>query len=164
MTIFDLLKECKALAKRCEEVLDHSGWSEWEDISSELFDSSDPDQRFLVSMMYSMMDCLDRYCNSVEYLTREEVQEYTLCLDEEGRPVCYLMDYMVEHEYHCGYSIEYLSPNPDYDPAYNDHVDDCPKLWHLSRVEHDGERYYIVGAPELDLEGLRVRVRQRVPF
>lgn len=163
MTIFDLLKECEDLAKRVQLILDHSGWSEFEGISSELYDFSDRDQRFIAVYMYSMMDCLDRFESGLEYLTREEVQEYRLSIAEDGRPICYLMDYHIEHEYHCGDRIEYLAPNPDYD-SEDPQWEPCPELWHVSRIEHDGERYYIVGAPDLELEGLRVRVRQRVPF
>ena len=54
-------------------------------------------------------------------------------------------------EYHCGHTIEFYFYD-DWDEKWK---------WRTSRVEHNGERYYIIGNPKIDLNGLRVRHRKR---
>ena len=85
MTIFDLLKKCQTLSRRCKELLDDSGFSTWEDISSDLYDSSDPDQRFIAEQLLPCMGYLERFVSAVEYLTREDVQEFRLCLADDEK-------------------------------------------------------------------------------
>lgn len=54
------------------------------------------------------------------------------------------------YEYTCGYGIEYLKVSEDeYEPTQ----------WCRSRVEHNGENYYIVGDTKMSLDGLTVRIR-----
>ena len=38
--------------------------------------------------------------------------------------------------------------------------EETPVIWTISSVEHNGKDYYIVGYPDVDLNGLRVRVRE----
>lgn len=54
------------------------------------------------------------------------------------------------HEYHCGDGIEYYFYD-DWDEKYK---------WRASRIEHNEKRYYIVGNPNIELNGLRVRHRK----
>lgn len=39
-------------------------------------------------------------------------------------------------------------------------IHDGEKAWVLSRIEHNGDDYYIYGFPEVQLEGLTVRIRR----
>lgn len=60
-----------------------------------------------------------------------------------------------------GYGLEYLSLD-DRHCRYNDNDEyiNTP-YWVASRIEHDGQDYYIVGAKEFDtLENVRVRIRK----
>lgn len=39
-------------------------------------------------------------------------------------------------------------------------LEETPVMWTISSVEHNGKDYYIVGYPDVDLDGLKVRVRE----
>ena len=52
-------------------------------------------------------------------------------------------------EYHCGSSIEFL--------VYSDYYES--EVWANSSVEHNENGYYIVRYSKLNLDGLKVRVR-----
>lgn len=81
----------------------------------------------------------------IDYMSRPVDEESTLFLNSQGNFECSF------HTFHCGDGIEFLYYDEDYE-RYK---------WCSSRVEHDGEKYYIVGYRNVDMNGLRVRNRKR---
>ena len=91
---------------------------------------------FIYHELYVQLDDLYRTMN---YLNKEIIGEFELYLNESERFEAFEGTY-----YTSGSTIEFL-----YDTR-----------WCKSRVEHDGERYYILHYKEVPLPGLTVRVRR----
>lgn len=81
----------------------------------------------------------------IDYMSRPVAEESTLFLNSQGKFECSF------HTFHCGDRIEFYYYDEDYENY----------KWCASRVEHDGEKYYIVGHRNVDMNGLRVRNRKR---
>ena len=93
-------------------------------------------------------DALSHLCKThqiLDYLHCPVDEESTLFLNSQGNFECSF------HTFHCGDRIEFYLYDVDYE-SYK---------WCTSRVEHDGEKYYIVGHRNVDMNGLRVRNRKR---
>ncbi len=83
--------------------------------------------------------------NLFEYLDLEIKYESKLFPNDDDRYEMEKGDYFT-----CGSIIEYLSN----DDRYSDYP-----FWRKSKVESDGNKYYIVDEPKVSLSGLLVRVR-----
>ena len=101
----------------------------------ELAEKHNAEDFFLYQELYDKLD--DAY-RLLRYLSKEIIGEYHLYLNESGRYEAFKGTY-----YTSGSSIEFLYEG----------------RWHLSTVESNSEQYYIVHFKNLDLEGLKVRIR-----
>lgn len=95
------------------------------------------DQKFLYDFAMDALDKLESISCSIQYLQKPIRARGILRANARGR---YEIE---EQEWTCGRGIEVL-------------IEDS---WVHSRVEHNGKDYYIVGYPEIPMEGLHVRVR-----
>ena len=126
--------------KEMVEVTEYDRYEDWSCIKD--FDKiTDPDELQLLDEYQTVM----RHLCDIYYQQREIIGEGVLSFNAQG----YYEDKY--HEYHCGDGIEYYFYD-DWDEKYK---------WRTSRIEHNGNRYYIVGNPNVELNGLRVRHRKR---
>ncbi len=130
--------------KEMVEVTEYDRYEDWSCIKD--FDKiTDPDELQLLDEYQTVMRHLCDIYYTLLYQQREIIGEGVLSFNAQG----YYEDKY--HEYHCGDSIEYYFYD-DWDEKYK---------WRTSRIEHNGNRYYIVGNPNVVLSGLRVRHRKR---
>ena len=141
----EVLQELQLIGRAIDKVMRMTGYKEYGDMSYLETDKGSPNDIFLSNEMERMMEKLaDEECR-IRYLFLPIVETGTLHQNGNGR-------YETEsgYEYTCGYGIEYLKPAEDeYEPT----------RWCRSRVEHNGECYYIVGDKKTTLDGLTVRIR-----
>ncbi|MBQ1388626.1 MAG: DUF5348 domain-containing protein [Clostridia bacterium] len=128
---------------KIEKLLSQSGF----DIHNDLYDmecESDPDSLMLREELTDVLYHLDIASSILKHLKKKVVGEYTLHKNNNDRYSC------AAWEFTCGNRIEFY----DYD-------DDLEKYrWYVSRIEHNGNDYYIVGFRNLSLDGLRIRIRK----
>ncbi len=130
--------------KEMVEVTEYDRYEDWSCIKD--FDKiTDPDELQLLDEYQTVMRHLCDIYYTLLYQQREIIGEGVLSFNAQG----YYEDKY--HEYHCGDGIEYYFYD-DWDEKYK---------WRTSRIEHNGNRYYIVGNPNIELKGLRVRHRKR---
>lgn len=130
--------------KEMVEVTEYDRYEDWSCIKD--FDKiTDPDELQLLDEYQTVMRHLCDIYYTLLYQQREIIGEGVLSFNAQG----YYEDKY--HEYHCGDGIEYYFYD-DWDEKYK---------WRTSRIEHNGNRYYIVGNPNIELNGLRIRHRKR---
>lgn len=138
-----LLNDLVILNRDISKVINYTKYENYDDLSFLNIDDSDPEQLFLKDELRNIMEHLKEAKNNIEYLCMPVRKTGYLHKNQRDR---YEMDFK---EFTCGSSIEALI-NDD----YHDHV-----FWAASRIEHNGSDYYLVGYPDIHLEGLKVRIR-----
>lgn len=106
-------------------------------------DSLSPEQRFEYEQLLGIGAKLEEALTRWQYLQKSVVAEGFLRKNENGR---YEID---GREFTSGESIEVLISDPDFDET----------TWVKSRVEHNGEDYYLVGYEGVPMDGLMARLR-----
>lgn len=114
-------------------------------------DWNDPNSIFQRNQLEAILQDVSTVLYKLEYLQKPIIAEGTLQKNERG----YYSAGM--KEYHAGSRIEYLT----LDPRYEDDSGQPAEAWKLSRIEFSWkeQRYYIVGAENTTLDGLKVRIR-----
>ena len=131
------LVQMKGLKSRIDDILNVTTYDEHAD-------REDSDQLFQLKELRAIMRKLADIGGSIEYLFRPVQESSILCKDENG-------EYRTEkgYYYRSGSLIEVLlQGEPGEVPC-----------WVQTKVEHDGEDYYLAGYDDIPMEGLRVRVR-----
>lgn len=139
-TVKYLMNEVSELEPLIQQIIKHSGFENYGDLSELDFDKTSANDLFIVDELYKILDKLTDISSSINYLNRPITAEGVLHKNKNGR---YEFN---DIELSCGYVIEYLS------------TDNRPK-WITSRIEHNGTDYYIVDNKDITLEGLHVRIR-----
>lgn len=151
MNIEELNKEMVNLEKQITRVLTASNCSE-DDFSGVDYDARNPNDLLLAEEYRKILGKLSDIQQVVKYLNRPVKFEDTLYLRPDGR----YGTKNGEIYYNSGCGIEFLYS----DEILNKDGDFVPmETWGISRVEHNGTDYYIVGHKDVTLDGLRVRVR-----
>ena len=127
-----------------DDVLDVTTYDEHADLRGLHADQKDSDQLFQLRELQAIMGKLADISDSIAYLFRPVQEISTLHKDENG-------EYRTENGYCCrsGILIEALLQGSSGETP----------CWVQTRVEHDGEDYYLLGHDDIPMEGLRVRVR-----
>ncbi len=144
MDIYTVLEQMAELKIQIDDILKVSTYDEHADLRGLHADRGDCDQLFLLNELRSIMRKLAVAGSSIEYLFRPVKETGFLHRDDDG-------EYKTGrgYTYRIGSLIEVLLRD-----------DSCEvPCWVLTKVEHDGEDYYLVGYEDIPLEGLRVRVR-----
>ena len=151
-TLQDLKEELDRLSGQLTHIIKGSGYEEWGDISGLEYDPEDPESLFLKDELEETLEKLDRVNSGLSYLSQPIAVQGQLHRGSNGR-------YSVEgRELSSGYGLEILAPTEvttksgDWRAGFK---------WVATRMEHNGEDYYIVGYRDLPLEGLTVRIRKR---
>lgn len=138
------LAQMEGLKSRIDDILSVTTYDEHADLRGLHVDHKDSGQLFLLRELQAIMRKLADIGGSIEYLFRPVQEVSTLCSDESG-------EYRTEggYRYRSGSLIEVLIPG----------VTNEVPCWVQTKVEHDGEDYYLAGYEDIPMEGLRVRVR-----
>ncbi len=138
------LVQMKGLKSRIDDILSVTTYDEHADLRGLHADHEDSDQLFQLKELRAIMRKLADIGGSIEYLFRPVQETSILGKDENG-------EYRTEkgYSYRSGSLIEVLlQGEPGEVPC-----------WVQTKVEHDGEDYYLAGYEDIPMEGLRVRVR-----
>ncbi len=138
------LIQMKGLKFRIDDILSVTTYDEHADLRGLHVDRKDSDQMFQLREMRKIMRKLADIGSSIEYLFRPVRETGILHRDENG-------EYRTEkgYCYRRGSLIEALLQE-------DSHEAPC---WVQTKVEHDGEDYYLMGYEDIPMEGLNVRVR-----
>ena len=146
MTINELTTSLQELNKQISRVLRESRFADYDDLSGLDLDYENPEERFLLTEYREIMDSLDQVNRALNYLKRPIKGTYILHRNSRDRYECEC------REFTSGNSIEaYIFDE------YSERFE-----WIASRIEHNGSNYYIVGYPETELEGLKIRIRESI--
>ena len=141
------LVQMKGLKCRIDDILNVTTYDEHADLRGLHADRKHSDQLFQLRELQKIMRKLADIGGSIEYLFRPVQETSTLHKDENG-------EYRTEKGfyYRSGSLIEVLLQGDTNEAA----------CWVQTKVEHDGEDYYLAGYEDIPMEGLRVRVRQGI--
>ncbi|MFA9423389.1 MAG: DUF5348 domain-containing protein [Sedimentibacter sp.] len=143
--INDITNAMNEVRTSIDRVMNVSKYMEYDDLSDINIDYTDADQLLLVDEYRSILEKLESVNIRMKYLELPIKEVSTLHLNASGR-------YETEngYSYTSGNIIEYLVSDDYHDYPY----------WSISRVEHNGNDYYIVYDKELSMSRLKVRVRK----
>lgn len=138
------LVQMKGLKSRIDDILSVTTYDEHADLRGLHVDRKDSDQVFQLREMRRIMKKLADVGGSIDYLFRPVRETGTLHKDENGeyrtgKGYCYRSGSLIE---------ALLREEPHESPC-----------WVQTKVEHDGEDYYLMGYEDIPMEGLEVRVR-----
>lgn len=138
------LVQMKGLKCRIDDILSVTTYDEHADLRGLHADRKDSEQLFQLREMQRIMRRLADIGGSIEYLFRPVLETSTLHRDENGeyrtgKGYCYRSGSLIE---------AFLQEDPHEAP-----------YWVQTKVEHDGEDYYLMGYEDISMEGLSVRVR-----
>ncbi len=107
-------------------------------------DRTNPQDLFIENQLNSFMQKLEDIRIDIEYMKFPVKYESKLRKNEYHRYETCKGD-----DYTSGSLIEFLNEDPNYDYPF----------WEISTVEYKGNDYYIVGAKDVTMAGLKVRIR-----
>ena len=144
-TINDLKAKLDKLNQELKYIIRDSEYSDYDDLSGLECDTSDPEQVFLREELKSIMYELDNASSNISYLNQPIAHEGELYKLDNGRYAC------DGCELSSGYGLEVLV----YDETEERYS------WVATRIEHNGEDYYLVRLSDTPLAGTRARIRER---
>lgn len=150
-----LSEEMTKLQKQIDTLFRISDYLEYDDMSglSDYRQIQTADQRQQLEEYRNILYRLEDVKRTLDYYGLSVREVGTLHLNSQGR-------YETESGYYytSGSGIEFLRTEEIYNPD-SDKWEDAG-IWTTSRVESKGGKYYIVGYPDVDMTGLKVRVRR----
>lgn len=145
-SIKDLKAELDRVNRELKSVISASKYHYYDDLSGLECDTSDPEQLFIREELKSVMYELDKVSYNLSYLNQPIAHEGILYKLDNGRYAC------DGCELSSGYGLEVLVYD-EYEGRY---------IWVATRVEHNGDDYYLVGMRETPLAGTKARIRERI--
>lgn len=144
MEIRALTQRAFELSENISAFLRDGGCLKDGDISGVDYDPADAEETLLLDEMRYISEKLEEVKRVTDYLHLPIMETSVIHLSESGR-------YETEtgFVYTSGQTIEALISDERHSAPY----------WSVSRVEHDGGRYYIVGHKATDMDGLTIRRR-----
>jgi hypothetical protein len=140
----EVFQELTRLTKDINSLLYHTkGTDSYNEVDHFIKWGDTAEEKMLQDEIYPMLEKLEGIKNNIVYLNMPVKKSGTLHKNERGR---YESEF---REYTSGCRIEILIIDPE---------EECEK-WVISRVEHNGSDYYIVGYPKIKMDGLQVRIR-----
>lgn len=149
-----LSDEMAKLKKQLETVLYISGYRDYEDLSGldDYKQIKTADQRQQLEEYRNILYKLDEVQSDLAYFEKPIREVSRIYTNESGR---YETD--KGHYYTSGSGIEFLRTEEVYN--YDTEEWENAEVWTCSRVESRNGEYYIVGYSDVELSGLKVRVR-----
>lgn len=149
MKIKEALNEMSDLNDEVKRILKKISYKDYDDLSGLKNDGS-PEDALIRDELVDAAGHLDKFRRIINYLNRKVVKQGVLKLNERGRYE--IVEDEDEYEYTSADLIEFL---------YYDDYDEREK-WCISRVEATKGKYYIVGYEKIKMDGLKVRVREKL--
>lgn len=147
MTFDDVFKQLATIDKAAVSLLKAACPHPDEGLPGSVHPLADPAQdRFLREQTGNMLESLTLLHAEFRYLTSPVSREYQLTLFPNGRYGCFDGDI---HTLSCGKAIEAK--------LYDSHG---RPYWVKSRIEHDGNDYFLWAYPGIPLAGLTIRERE----
>lgn len=143
-TVNEVMNEARKLRYQIESFLKLTTYNDYDDLSGLDINRNDPEELFLVDELCTTTEHLADAVRNLKYIDLPIGVTGNLRKNGDG----YFE--MSGHVYHSGYGIEFLCLDTNVDS----------KKWITSRVEHDGNDYYIVGYKDIKMQGLNVRIRK----
>ena len=141
--IKSVLNELKAVKDNIEKVTKMVGYAQYEELSNVSINLENENDIFYNDELLITIRRLDKIREDIKYLTTPIKCESSLFKNEGGRYETQYGDV-----YTSGSMIEYRS----YDDWCHEH-----SFWRKSRIEHNGEDYYIVCEPKVPLKDVTDR-------
>lgn len=148
----DLFKELIKLNEDIQSIIKRSGADYCDDLSKLEINMEDSQDLFLWDELRAIVEKLSDVSIDIDYLSKPIRMEGYLYKNIHGRYMVKCSDY--HREYTCGTVIEFYVE--DEEDVYHENP-----YWCASIVGHDGDDYYIVGHRNIEMNGLKVRVRYR---
>lgn len=142
-TLNDAMREMVKISGQIEKLLYGLKYYDYDDLSGLEFTLDNPNQIQLWEEMRGIVDQLHRAKTDIDYMNRPILADGILRQNGNGRYEA------GGREFTSGSVLEALIDDGRYD---------CPH-WVVSRIEHDGTRYYLYGYKNIVLDGLKVRFR-----
>ncbi|WP_313563729.1 DUF5348 domain-containing protein [Ruminiclostridium cellobioparum] len=139
-----VLSSASSLSWKIGELVKESKFEEYDDLSGLNINYTDEEQLLLQDELRAILDHLEKAKRDIDYLNRPIAYTGYLHKNSRGR-------YETgDKEYTSGSGIEVLI----YDDFYE------KNRWVKTRVEHNGDDYYLVGYGDISMQGLKVRIRK----
>lgn len=146
MTIKELENEIRKLSGSIDSILKATGYSDYGDIDSVEYDSTDAEELLLLDELGGIIYKLDEVKSTIDYLSLKIAETGTLHKNSNGR-----YELPSGREFSCGSGIEIL---------VDDEYTDAPR-WVAGAIEHNGNDYYFTARKGVVLEGATARRRER---
>lgn len=150
-----LSDELEKIKIQIEKVLSISGYSNDDDLSAleDFKQIKTADQRQQLEEYRDILHKLDDIQYKLTYLEKPIREVSRIYTNESGR-------YETDRGYYytSGSGIEFLRTEEVYN--YDTDTWESAEIWTTSRVESKDGQYYIVGYPNLEMSGLKVRIRR----
>lgn len=149
-----LSDEMAKLKRQLETVLYISAYRDYDDLSGldDYKQIKTADQRQQLEEYRNILYKLDEVQSDLAYFEKPIREVSRIYTNESGR---YETD--KGHYYTSGSGIEFLRTEEVYN--YDTEEWENAEIWTCSRVESKDGQYYIVGYPDVEMSGLKVRVR-----
>ncbi len=141
--IEELLNKSRKLEQLIDSLNDLSGYLYCDDLSMMEINYLDPDEIMQQKELSRIMEQLNIIKNDLRYLRSPIKRQGKLFLNKNGR-------YELEgHEFHCGDGLEVRI------------YDECFERWKwvCTRLEHNGNEFYLVDYSDAEIQGLNARLR-----
>ena len=145
----EALFRLERLKSEIDSLLFYTKGGKYQEVDSCIKYQDTPDDRMLGNEFHWILDKLQDVSGEIEYLTKPIKETGTLLKKNNGRYAMFNSRSDEVMEFSCGTGIEAL---------IYDEVDE-KYTWVISRIEHDGMDYYIVGNHDAKLSGIKVRIR-----
>ncbi|MCC2821034.1 DUF5348 domain-containing protein [Lachnoclostridium pacaense] len=152
MKITDMSDKLNNLNNEIKRILSVSGYEDYNDLSNVDYDNSSSEELLLMDEYNKIVEKLSDVNDTLVYLKRPIEYTGRLYKDSRGR---YSID---NYTWTSGSTIEFLCKDDWHDREVDGEWVNTP-YWAISRMEHNGQDYYIVHYNDMALDGLEVRVR-----
>lgn len=154
MTLKELTTELGQLKHQIKTILAQSQYCEYNDLSGVEYDRTNAEALLLICEYRGILWKLSDIEGTLSYLQKPVAFVDTLTMNESGQ----YETTNGEKVYTSGSGIEFSYQEEVYNPKLE--TFENVSYWRTSHIEHNGERYYIVGYASMNLDGLTVRVRR----
>lgn len=142
----ELLERSQKLNTDIKRLLKESTYLEYDDLSKLDIDYKDAEQLLFHEQLWKVMQELEDVSDRLDYLALPIKEVSRLHKNPDGR-------YETE-------SGQYFTSGCRVEALVSDGFRTVP-YWVKTSIEHDGNDYFLVGYREVELEGLKVRLRGR---
>ena len=148
MTLHDIFQSLRDIDHEAQTLLSDAGFTSADGIADSVcLNPDNPDDLFLLDTAVDLMEPFEVLHKELRYLRKPHHGEYTIERFPNGR-YGYYDENGYDHVFSCGKSLE-AKVSDNYGR----------QRWVRTRIEHDGDDFYLRGHSSVPLQGLTVRER-----